>query len=163
VEDNLGRLPVHVACDRDAPWMDMLEALVDARPESLNQRDGGGRLPLHVVLDRQLPSVEVRQLNTLSGHWKGAWCVLETLLSRNMTHLRPLDRHNTALPLPPHPRALPLPLPLPQVVRYLVRSNPAAASARRGVGRLPVHYACFADEPDVDIIRCLLEVDYRPV
>ena len=59
--------------------------------------------------------------------------------------------------------SLTLPLPLPQVVRYLVRSNPAAASARRGVGRLPVHYACFADEPDVDIIRCLLEVDYRPV
>ena len=59
VEDNLGRLPLHVACDRDAPWMDMLEALVEAKPESLNSRDGGGRLPLHVVLDRQMPDINV--------------------------------------------------------------------------------------------------------
>ena len=57
VEDNLGRLPLHVACDRDAPWMDVLEALVEAKPESLNSRDGGGRLPLHVVLDRQVPDI----------------------------------------------------------------------------------------------------------
>jgi hypothetical protein len=27
VEDNLGRLPLHVCCDRDEPWMDMVEAL----------------------------------------------------------------------------------------------------------------------------------------
>ena len=59
VEDNLGRLPLHVACDRDSPWMDMLEAMVEAKPESLNNRDGGGRLPLHVVLDRQMPDINV--------------------------------------------------------------------------------------------------------
>ena len=71
VEDNLGRLPLHVACDRDAPWMDMVEAMVDARPDSLNRRDGGGRLPLHVVLDRQMPSVEVRFLGRFLGHFGG--------------------------------------------------------------------------------------------
>ena len=33
VEDTLGRLPLHVCCDRDEPWMDMVTALVEARPE----------------------------------------------------------------------------------------------------------------------------------
>jgi hypothetical protein len=33
VEDTLGRLPLHVCCDRDEPWMDMVTALVEAKPE----------------------------------------------------------------------------------------------------------------------------------
>ena len=33
VEDTLGRLPLHVCCDRDEPWMDMVAALVEAKPE----------------------------------------------------------------------------------------------------------------------------------
>lgn len=39
VEDTLGRLPLHVCCDRDEPWMDMVTALVEARPEVSTKLD----------------------------------------------------------------------------------------------------------------------------
>lgn len=67
IEDNFGRLPIHVAVDRDQPWCDAVERLVVAFPEGLNLRDSGGRLPLHIAVDRQVPNME--------GNRK-FWCVL---------------------------------------------------------------------------------------
>lgn len=58
VEDNYGRLPLHVAVDRDQPWTDAIDRLVTAYPQALNRRDGGGRLPLHIAVDRQEPNIE---------------------------------------------------------------------------------------------------------
>lgn len=58
VEDNYGRLPLHVAVDRDQPWTDAIESLVLAYPQALNRRDSGGRLPLHIAVDRQIPNAE---------------------------------------------------------------------------------------------------------
>jgi hypothetical protein len=58
VEDAFGRLPLHVAVDRDQPWMDALGCLIEAYSQALNRRDGGGRLPLHIAVDRQEPNVD---------------------------------------------------------------------------------------------------------
>lgn len=58
VEDAFGRLPLHVAVDRDMPWMDAVSRLIEAYPEALNRRDGGGRLPLHIAVDRQEPNID---------------------------------------------------------------------------------------------------------
>lgn len=58
VEDNFGRLPIHVAVDRDQPWCEAIERLIVAFPEGLNLRDSGGRLPLHIAVDRQEPNME---------------------------------------------------------------------------------------------------------
>jgi hypothetical protein len=33
-----------------------------------------------------------------------------------------------------------------------------AASKHRGVGRLPLHYAVFYDQPSVEVVQYLLEV-----
>lgn len=45
------------------------------------------------------------------------------------------------------------------MVQRLVKEYPAAVTSRRGVGRLPVHYAVFADCPSIDVLRCLVEVN----
>lgn len=37
------------------------------------------------------------------------------------------------------------------MVNLLLRNNPHAALARRGVGRLPLHYAIFADTPSLEV------------
>ena len=36
-------------------------------------------------------------------------------------------------------------------MNLLLRNNPHAALARRGVGRLPLHYAIFADSPSLEV------------
>ena len=38
----------------------------------------------------------------------------------------------------------------------LLAMNPHAAMARRGVGRLPLHYAIFADKPSLEVLNYLL-------
>jgi hypothetical protein len=58
VEDVHGRLPLHVAVDRDNPWSDIVSALIDANPSALHLRDSGGRTPLHIAVDRQIPHFE---------------------------------------------------------------------------------------------------------
>lgn len=58
VEDEFGRLPLHVAVDRDKPWMDAVGRLINAYPEALSRRDGGGLLPLHIAVDRQEPNID---------------------------------------------------------------------------------------------------------
>lgn len=45
---------------------------------------------------------------------------------------------------------------LSSVVKLLLRRNPQAAMARRGVGRLPLHYAIFADKPNLEV--CPIDV-----
>lgn len=59
MEDSFGRLPIHVAVDRDEPWIQTVTELIGAYPEALECRDGGGRLPLHIAVDRQEPSAAV--------------------------------------------------------------------------------------------------------
>jgi hypothetical protein len=47
------------------------------------------------------------------------------------------------------------------VVKLLLRRNPQAAMARRGVGRLPLHYAIFADKPNLEVCTSnVLEIDF---
>ena len=41
------------------------------------------------------------------------------------------------------------------MVNLLLRNNPHAALARRGVGRLPLHYAIFADSPSLEVQNIL--------
>jgi hypothetical protein len=37
------------------------------------------------------------------------------------------------------------------VVQLLLQHNPHAAMGRRGVGRLPLHYAVFTDKPRLEV------------
>lgn len=78
VEDNYGRLPLHVAVDRDQPWTDAIERLVTAYPQALNRRDGGGRLPLHIAVDRQEPNIEGMICIELLKLNRYCWCVQRT-------------------------------------------------------------------------------------
>ena len=68
VEDNIGRLPLHVAVDCESPWLKVVDSLIKAYPRACRERDGkflfrfmislvhrglllcigGGRVPLHI-------------------------------------------------------------------------------------------------------------------
>ena len=61
VEDNFGRLPLHVAVDHDHPWLDAIDRLIEVYPSALNRRDSVGRLPLHIAVDRQQPNIDGNQ------------------------------------------------------------------------------------------------------
>ena len=40
IEDSVGRLPLHVACDCDEPWLRTVRTLVEAYPRACRERDG---------------------------------------------------------------------------------------------------------------------------
>lgn len=138
VEDNLGRLPLHVCCDRDEPWMDMLALLVEAKPEALNCRDGGGRLPLHIALDRQKPSLEV----------------VKFLVQANPTAAsarRGVGR------LPIHYACF-SDEPSVDIIQCLLKSHSEGAQATDVYGKLPLHYVADKACPSFAAIQSLLEV-----
>lgn len=137
VEDNLGRLPLHVCCDRDEPWMDVLVLLVEAKPEALNCRDGGGRLPLHIALDRQKPSLEV----------------VKYLVQANpaaASARRGVGR------LPIHYACF-SDEPSVDIIQCLLKSHPGGAEATDVYGKLPLHYVADKACPSFYSIQCLLE------
>eukprot|EP01034_Spumella_vulgaris_P024579 gene24579-30945_t len=138
VEDNFGRLPLHVAVDRDKPWMFAIEHLMHAYPEALNRRDSGGRLPLHIAVDRQEPSVDLVRL----------------LLSRYPTAAS-ARRGVGRLPL--H-YAVFAEKPSLEVLQCLLAAFPEGASTADVYGRLPLHYAVDKAVPDTAVIKYLLEV-----
>jgi len=138
VEDSYGRLPLHVAVDRDQPWIDAIQRLVSAYPQALNSRDGIGRLPLHIAVDRQQPHPDVVRL-LLRYHPQSA-------MAR-----RGVGR------LPIH-YAIFADKPCIDVVQALLQSCPECAQTVDVYGRLPLHYAVDkAAAPDLNIVRCLLE------
>lgn len=138
VEDNFGRLPLHVAVDREAPWMFAVEQLLDAYPEALNRRDGGGRLPLHIAVDRKEPSLEVVRL----------------LLLR---HPAAASARRGVGRLPLH-YAVFAERPNIEVLRCLLAANPDGAATADVYGRLPLHYAVDKAVQNVAVIQYLLEV-----
>ena len=44
-----------------------------------------------------------------------------------------------------------------EVVRLLIATYPDGVCMRRGVGRLPIHYAVFYDQPNLEVVNFLLE------
>ena len=40
IEDSVGRLPLHVACDCDEPWLRTVRTLLEAYPRACRERDG---------------------------------------------------------------------------------------------------------------------------
>ena len=138
VEDTLGRLPLHVCCDRDEPWMDMVAALVEAKPEVAYL--------FHIYLI--LITIRVLFLHFLILNCRSdMYCrpTTDTLLSlkypsklmiREFVNfhnlIKALNCRDGAGRLPLHV-ALDRQNPSLEVVQLLVRAHPAAASARRGL------------------------------
>ena len=137
VEDSFGRLPLHVAVDRDKPWMLTIEDLVDAYPEALLCRDGSGRMPLHIAVDRQEPCLEVVRFLVEANR--------ETAGARRGVGRLPI--HYSLFPESPSP----------EVVSLLMEAYPDGVKTADVYGRLPLHYAVEKQRPQDETVLMLLK------
>lgn len=176
VEDDYGRLPLHIAVDRDQPWMDAVEQLIVAYPGALERRDGGGRLPLHIAVDRQQPCVEVvkllvlkcpaaatarRGVGRLALHYvifseNPSYEILDHLLSACPESAQMVDVYGR---LPLH-YAVSKSKIAPNIIRRLLQAYPDGAKIRDRQSRLPLALALDHENVAVEIIQLL--VDYNP-
>lgn len=138
VEDNFGRLALHIAVDRNKPWIAAVENLAESYPEALMLRDGGGRLPLHIAVDRPEPSVDVVRLLVKSNPASAA-------------ARRGVGR------LPVH-YAVFCEKPSMEALKCLIEAYPEGAQTADVYGRLPLHYAVDKLKPSFAIARYLLRV-----
>jgi hypothetical protein len=135
--DSLGRLPLHMAVDREQPWIKVITDLILENPRSLELRDHSGRLPIHVVLDRERPSLEVVEL-LVNSFPSGASA------SRGVGRL-PLHYavfHDCADEA---------------IVHCLLTAYKCGASTRDLYGKLPLHYLIDRDKPNITCLKLLLE------
>ena len=137
VEDQFGRLPLHVAVDRDNPWMQTIQDLTNAYPEALDCRDGSGRLPLHIAVDRQEPSLEV-----------------VSYLVANNPESASARRGVGRLPI--HYACFP-DVPNLGVVKCLNAAFPLGARICDVYGRLPLHYSVEKQYPQERLVTLLLD------
>jgi hypothetical protein len=157
VEDEFGRRPIHVAVDRDTPWVGLVEDLIKASPQSLRSRDGGGRLPLHVAVDRDIPNANVVELLLQSypdaasarrgvGRLPIHYAVFRYLLfiaqKKNASNeLEFYDKSDT---------------PSVEVVNKLIHSYPDGVSLPDLYGRLAIHYAVDRCKPNIKCVKALV-------
>ncbi|CAE7625683.1 invs-b, partial [Symbiodinium microadriaticum] len=155
VEDTAGRLPLHVAVDKNKPWLRLIATLVAAYPDGCKSRDGdyvaliiccvhlpylagGGRLPIHIAVDRNNPSIEVVRL-LISTYPDGA--VMRRGVGRLPIHYAVFYDH-----------------PNLEVVNFLLETYPTGAKLVDVYGRLPLHYAVDRARPNLDVVKTLLHV-----
>lgn len=136
VEDSFGRLPLHVAVDRDEPWLQTVVDVMGAFPEALECRDGGGRLPLHIAVDRQLPSIAVVK------------CLLE---ANPDTAAKKRGVGRLAIHYACFPKA-----PSAEVVACLLDAYPEGAKTTDVYGRLPLHYVVEKELTTPEVVLSLL-------
>lgn len=136
VEDAAGRMALHVAVDKNQPWIRLVNTLVDAYPTACKMRDGGGRLPLHIAVDRNNPSVEVIRA-LIRGYPEAA------------------EKHRGVGRLPLH-YAVFYDEPSVDVVAFLLEVYPGGASMPDVYGRLPLHYAVDRPRPNATVVQILL-------
>lgn len=137
IEDSFGRLPLHVAVDREQPWMQTIKDLIRAYPEALNSRDGSGRLPLHIAVDRQEPFIDVVRYLVMSNK--------DTASARRGVGRLPIHYAVFA----EHPSL--------EVIDCLLEAWPEGAMTTDVYGRLPLHYSVDKIEPQAAVIMRLLE------
>lgn len=138
IEDNFGRLPLHIAIDKDQPWIASIENLINAYPQALNRRDSSGRLPLHTAVDRQSPNIDVVKL-------------LISKSPQSANARRGVGR------VPLH-YAIFASKPSIEVLNCLLYACPESAQATDLYGRLPLHYAVDKVNPQYIIVETLLNV-----
>ena len=68
--DEHGRLPLHLAATKKAPY-EVVETLLQAYPEGVQERNDNGNLPLHCALSRVQPDWEVPGSRQRKGNAKG--------------------------------------------------------------------------------------------
>jgi ankyrin repeat protein len=168
-------LPLHVAASYGAP-MQVVEFVVDQRPDALAQADGRGRLPLHVAARHGAPPnvlrflVERRPQSARERDSDGD-LPLHSLFERRTApvsvqiflHAWPesaLEKgRNGQVPLhlavAAHLRRHPFQL---DVIRLLAdQGGPEAVLARDDAGQVPLHVAAKGGDQALDVASLLIE------
>ena len=126
IRDDLGRLPIHVACQTNAP-VEVLAVLVELDPATLHMADFSGDLPLHVWCRYYSDTTEyfsaLRYLVEIGGG-------IGTLAARNRDGALPLHVLCGASTLTTASLALP-------VVQYLIQSFPESVAMSTNTGMYP--------------------------
>ena len=135
-----GRLPIHLACDKNAP-IQVIQYLLDSDIQKISvpKTDKWGDLPLHTACSRQNPQVVKLLLDCDSTK--------QTLLVKDNHDYLPLHmacRYQAQ----------------PQVIQWLLESDQDRTSLyQEGVyGQLPIHVACRCNAPP-EIIQLLIDYD----
>ena len=126
IRDDLGRLPIHVACQTNAP-VEVLTALVELDPATLHMADFAGDLPLHVWCRYYSDTTDyfstLRYLVEIGGG-------IGTLAARNRDGALPLHVLCGASTITTASLALP-------VVQYLIQSFPESVAMSTNTGMYP--------------------------
>jgi ankyrin repeat protein len=131
--DDIGDLPLHVACYSQAP-LEVVRYLVQEYPESLRVPNDDGYPPLHFACTFKAPLEVVRYL--VQEYPK-------SLQVRN-------NFGNILLHI-----ACSYEAPL-EVVRYLVQEYPEALEVTGNDGYLPLHFACYSQAP-LEVVQYLVQ------
>ena len=123
--DDSGRLPIHIACQTNAP-LDVLTALTECDPATLHMADHAGALPLHEFCRCSC--------DTTSEFVSGLQCLVHrggvgTLAARNRNAALPLHvlcQSATSSSSPPL-----------RAVRFLIQSFPGSVATRTNAGQYP--------------------------
>lgn len=129
----LQELPIHIACQHDAP-VDVLKILVNAYPEGLLKKDRDGNLPLHYACSFESPDAARYLIDQCP----------ESVSLRNKKNQTPLhracSRYNVSL----------------ASIKDLIGLYADACMSRDWQGRLPIHSACMW-KADSSVIELLLK------
>ena len=134
-----GRLPLHLACDNDAP-IAVIRWLVDAdvQRESLRIADKWGDLPIHTACSRK------------------SVAVIRLLLEYD-------DDKKSTLLIKDHQESLPIHMACrydapPSIIQLLLEHQPSTVLEEGIYGQLPLHIACRCNAPP-KVIELLLRYD----
>jgi ankyrin repeat protein len=128
----LQELPIHVACQHDAP-VAFLKVLVNAYPESLLKPDKDGNLPIHYACSLESPDAAHYLMDASAES-------LKRVNKKNKTPLHlACSRYDVSVTL----------------IQDLIQLNENACKTRDWQGRLPIHSACMW-EASTGVIELLL-------
>jgi len=135
--DSSGRLPLHVALDRDDCSCLIICELLQKFTRSAGLRDGDGRLPLFIACSRAKMNISV--IKALLQAYPEA--VAETSIGALPLHVLAHSGNSC-----------------PEMIRFLLAHYPDAASIPNNFGNLPLHYLCAIDNPFTESLRLLMRV-----
>jgi ankyrin repeat protein len=182
VEDVVGRIPLHLACQSA---LEVVKFLVENYPDGVQSIAQSGLLPLHYALQRRVAApLEVIQVlieaypdavnvtdtdGKLPLHTACTYGptleIIQLLLDRFVGD----EQHHNGLSIADNRGQLPIhwyarsPNVRVEAARYLLELYPGGIHAADTVGCLPLHYACDSNPPRLEIIRLLVEANFYSV
>ena len=145
--DDIGKLPIHIACQANAP-VEVLSMLVEIDPATLQIADHDGALPIHCLL--------------LSGSGNGTpteYASVQYLVEQGgVGTLTARTTSNDFLPL--HAYLHGSTLPHLRIVQYLIQSFPGSVAAQTTAGQYPfMMAACETSSASLSVVYELVRTN----